>query len=94
MSELFNQIFIGIIVAIILGWLGLGNKKVIVQNGGKVRKTGKLIMLISGISIFVGLIWAGNNPLYKGWHPGYSLSVISFFVFILGKIVAWWQRIF
>ena len=52
MSELFNQIFIGIIVAIIVGWLGFGGKKVIVHNGGRVKKTGKGIMLVSGIFIF------------------------------------------
>jgi len=95
MDELFKQIFIGIIVAIIVGWLGFGGKKkVIVQGTGKIRKTGKWIMLISGIFIFIGLIWVSNDPTYKGWHPGYSLSIISFMFFLLGKLIAWWQKVF
>ncbi len=93
MDSLFSQIISGIIVAIILGWLGFGGtKRVVIHNEGRVRKTGKWIMIISGIAIFIGLAWAGSSNS-TSWQPGHSLALLAFFVFLLGKLIAWFQRL-
>jgi hypothetical protein len=101
MSELFITVVGGLIVLIFGAWLGLGGStKVRVEGGHKVKKTGKLLILISALMIIGGLAWAGSNAPAQGgidlYIPGmlYGVTLAGYGVLLLivGKIVAWWQR--
>jgi len=102
MSDLIITIIGGLVVIVIASWFGLGgNTKVTVHGGGRVKKTGKWIILISIAMIIGGLAWAGSNsPAQGGFdfsQPGtvYGLTLAGYGVlfFIIGKIVAWFQRL-
>ena len=101
MIQLIITVVGGLLVAIIAAWFGIGGTtKVAIQGGYKPKKTGKLIILISVVMIIGGLAWAGSNsPAQGGFdfsQPGtvYGLTLTGYGVlfFIIGKIVAWFQR--
>lgn len=94
MNNILSQIISGIIVALILYWIGLGSNKVIVYNSGKIRKTGKWIIIISILIIIIGLnIGAKQQVNYTGTiSPGYGFAILGGFLFFIGKIIAWFQR--
>lgn len=93
MNEFFSQIAIGIIVAIILGWLGFGGSKKVIVNNSKSHKLGKWIMIISVIIMIIGLNWAGKqSPTINTIAPGYSVAILGGFFFLIGKVIAWFQR--
>ena len=101
MSELFITVVGGLVVLILGTWLGLGGStKVRVEEGHKVKKTGKLLILISVLMIIGGLSWAGSNAPAQGGIDlhipgmlyGVTLAGYGVLLLIVGKIVAWWQR--
>jgi len=93
MNGIFTQVIGGIVLAVILRWLGLNNSSRVIANNRN-RKTGKWIMVISGIIIYIGLIWGGKEQInYHGTiAPGYGLAITGLFTFYIGKFIAWWQR--
>ena len=103
MSNFVVTIISGIIVAIIVSWLGIGEskKQVIMSGGVKVRKTGKLIIIISVIIIIWGMLLLGNNSnptaimdmTNRQTANGLLLMFLGTILLIIGKIVAWFQRI-
>ena len=73
MSQLLINVIAGLMVLILGTWLGFGGStKVRVEGGHKVKKTGKLLILISVIMIVGGLAWAGSNAPAQG---GIDLSI-------------------
>jgi len=100
MKELLFTIIGGVIVAIIVSWFGIGGTKHVSVHGSPIRKTGKWIIFFSVLMILGGLAWAGSNSPSQGgfdWDkPGtlYGLTLAGYGViaFIVGKIVAWFQR--
>ncbi len=88
MNELLITVIGGLIVAFVAGIFGMsGNRSTMIQ-GVKVRKTGKWIILISIAMILGGLYWANSSQLY-----GYTLAGYGLIFFVIGKIVAWFQRL-
>lgn len=96
MNQLFINIIGGLAVAIIAAWFGIGGTTKVVVHGSKVRKTGKWIILISVAMILGGLSWHGKLAPTKSifsfndwgsWLFGYGILF-----FIVGKVVAWFQR--
>lgn len=93
MNQLFISVVSGLVVIIIASFFGLGGSKNIRISGDRTRKTGKWIMIISAIVVFIGLSWAGKNPSGSGeLAPGYSLALLGVFSFFIGKFIAWFQR--
>ncbi len=101
MQNLIITVIGGLLVVVIASWFGLGgNTKVTVQGGGKVKKTGKWIILISVAMIFGGLAWAGSNSPAQGGFDfnqpstvyGLTLAGYGILFFVIGKVVAWFQR--
>lgn len=100
MDQLLITIIGGVIVAIIATWLGISGSTRVVIEGTHVRKTGKWIILISAVMIFGGLIWMVNsNPqgLNDCVRPpavyGFTLAGYGLIFFMIGKVVAWFQRL-
>jgi hypothetical protein len=101
MSQLLINVVAGLAVLILGAWLGLGGStKVRIEGGHKVKKTGKLLILISVLMIIGGLAWAGSNAPAQGGVDlnipgmlyGFTLAGYGALLLIVGKIVAWWQR--
>ena len=101
MNQLVITVVGGLIVLILGAWFGLsGSTKVRVEGGHKVKKTGKLLILISVLMILGGLAWAGSNAPAQGGVDlnipgmlyGFTLAGYGVLLFIVGKIVAWWQK--
>jgi len=94
MSPLLISILGGLAVLIIGNWLGFGSStRVTIHGAGKVRKTGKWIMIVSWIVIFTGLAWGGKDTPIKGQiAPGYGLAILGGFMYIIGRFIAWFQR--
>lgn len=89
MNELVITIIGGLAVAFIASLFGWGAGRSTVVQGVKVRKSGKIIMIISALMILGGLAWAGNgNEVY-----GYTLAGYGVLFFLIGKVVAWFQRL-
>lgn len=93
MSDLMIQVIAGVIVAIIVSLVGIGHR-VKISHGNTSPKTGKKIMILSVVAIFVGAYYGGQN----GWDMESTQSVIGatiagygFLFFIIGKVVAWYQ---
>ncbi|HTX87122.1 MAG TPA: hypothetical protein VMC41_03615 [Candidatus Nanoarchaeia archaeon] len=113
MNNLIVNIIGGVIVAVLVSWLGIGRGRssdvpgtsrgrssTIVIQSPKARKTGKWIIIISVILIIWGIMLFGNsasqgaainlskpNAIY-----GLGLLEIGGVLFIIGKIIAWFQR--
>lgn len=101
MSQLLISVIGGLLVLILGTWLGFGGStKVKIEGGHKVKKAGKLLILISVLMILGGLAWAGSNAPAQGGvdlsRPGmiygFTLAGYGVLLLIVGKIVAWWQR--
>ncbi|HVM73920.1 MAG TPA: hypothetical protein VMU13_03540 [Candidatus Paceibacterota bacterium] len=89
MSELLITIIGGLVVAFLAWLFGFsGGKSKVVVQGIRVRRTGKWMMLISAAMILGGLAWASSNQLY-----GYTLAGYGVLFFIVGKVVAWFQKL-
>jgi len=97
MSNLFINVIGGLIVVIIATWLGIGGStKVIVQSNGRIKKTGKWIIIISVAMILSGLIWAGSNSPVQGGFDlnktgtvhGLTLTGYGALLFFIGKIIS------
>jgi hypothetical protein len=102
--SLFVQIITGVIITVVGGLVlyafgvGRGKTSVVKVQGVKVRKTGKWVMLVSAVIVILGLALAG-----KSIGPGgemnsdgllwFGISLFGIMSFIIGKIVAWFQRI-
>ncbi len=100
MTQLLITVTGGIIVAVIVAWFGIGGTKHITVHGSPVRKTGKWIIFFSVIMIIAGLAWAGHNSPPEGGFDfnkpgtvyGITLACYGLIGFIIGWIVAWFQR--
>jgi xanthosine utilization system XapX-like protein len=89
MHELLIAIVAGLVVAFLASLLGLSSSNSTVVHGVRVRKSGKVIIIISVLMILAGLSWAGSGQqLY-----GYTLAGYGVFFFLIGKVVAWFQRL-
>lgn len=86
MNELLTTIIGGLVVAFIAALLGWSGGRNTVVQGVKVKRTGKIIIIVSVLMILGGLAWADTNQLYGLTLAGYGLIF-----FIIGKIVAWFQ---
>jgi hypothetical protein len=53
MSQLLISVVGGLLVIIIAAIFGLGGTKVTIQGGGKIKKTGKWIIIISVVMFFI-----------------------------------------
>ncbi len=99
--ELLITVVGGLLVTIIAAWLGLGGTtKVTIRGGGKIKKTGKWIILISVVMFFVGLsLCRKSDPTQWGFDLnipstlyGVTIILYSGLFFLVGKVVAWFQR--
>ena len=93
MNQFIINIIGGVIIAILVSWLGFGGSKVTIQHTGTSRKTGKKIMLFAILMIFTGAIWAGKDTLHTGLsNHGTLLASYGFILFIIGWVVNWFQK--
>ncbi len=96
MNELIITIIGGLTVVLVASWLGIGGgTHRVVVHGSNSKKTGKWIIIIAVLMVLVGL------SLNAGTEEGVSLqkptagSVIAMYgvlFFIVGKVVAWFQK--
>ena len=86
--DLLTSIIAGLVVAFLTGLFGWGSNRQTVIHGVRVRKTGKWIIIVSIAIIFAGLYWSETNKLY-----GYTLAGYGLLGFVIGRIVAWFQRV-
>src|SRR3989338_10366743 len=96
MSQLLIQIIGGVIVAVIAALFGIGGTTRVTVHSGVVRKTGKWIIIISVLMIMGGIALLNKqtapNDIWKFNTPGSLLIGYGILFFIVGKIVAWYQR--
>jgi hypothetical protein len=101
MSQLFITVVGGLLVVIIAALFGFGGTtKVSVLDGGKVKKTGKWIIIISVVMFFIGLsLCKKSDPTQWGFDLnipstlyGVTIMLYAGLFFFVGKIVAWFQR--
>jgi hypothetical protein len=93
MNELFIQVVGGVLVIVIASLFGFGGGSTHVVVGGKVKKTGKWIIIISVVMILIGASMNGE----KGINPneltaGTLIMIYGVIFFFVGKFVAWFQR--
>jgi hypothetical protein len=100
MNELLISVVGGLLVIIIAATFGLGGTKVTVQGGGRIKKTGKWIIIISVVMFLFGLsLLKKNDPTQWGFDLnipstlyGVTIMLYSGLFFVVGKIIAWFQR--
>jgi len=101
MEQLIITVVGGLLVLAIASWFGFGGStKVTVHGGGKAKKTGKWIIIISVAMVLGGLAWAGSNAPAGGGvdfsRPttiyGLTLAGYGLLFFFVGKIIAWFQK--
>ncbi len=97
MSQLFINIIAGLVVVIIAALLGIGGTTKVVVHGNRSGKAGKWIIIISVVMILSGLFVLGKNPTPTAGidfnNPGTLLIGYGIIFFIVGRIVAWYQRL-
>ena len=103
MSNFIVTIISGVLVAILVSWLGIGKDKTPVKFAGgfRVRRTGKWMIIISVILIIWGIILIVNNSNpaagFNFNNPnsiyGLGLLEVGGILFVVGKIVAWFQKL-
>ncbi len=101
MTQLIITVAGGIIVAIVVGWFDLGGSTRVMVQGVKVKKTGKWMIIFSIAMILTGLILCSKNTLPQGGYDlhasstlyGLTLILYGGIIFVVGKIVAWFQRL-
>lgn len=91
MSQLVYTIIGGVITAIIVAWFGIGSRSRVVVHGIKIRRSGKWIVFFSVIAIISGLAWAGSNSTNPAY--GYTLAGYGALAYIVGRIIAWFQKL-
>jgi hypothetical protein len=89
MKELVVTVIGGILVMALGSWFGIGSSRVTTVEGVRIRKSGKWMIIISVIMIIGGLSWAGSGNTLAG----YTLVGYGFLLFIVGRVVAWFQKI-
>jgi len=102
MSNFVVTIIGGVVVAALVSWLGIGKNKaqVVIVNGSKVKKSGKWIIIISSVIIIWGFLLLGNNSdptaeinlINRQTVYGFSLILWGGVLFIVGKIIVWFQK--
>lgn len=100
MGQMLIEISAGLAVLMIATWFGIGGTTKITLNGGRTRKSGKILILISLGMIIGGLAWASSNSPIQGGFDfnkpgtiyGLTLTGYGFILLILGKVVAWFQK--
>lgn len=100
MKDLIYPIITGVVVLLIGSWFNIGNTHNIQVRSGKVRKTGKWIMIISVAMAFAGLVLISQNSPPQGgidfhnWKSGLGLlAIISGIIgYFIGKFIAWFQK--
>jgi len=100
MGQLIITIIGGLAVMFIASLLGISEKMTITVQGGKIRKTGKWVIILSILMILFGLYLCSQNPLKEGGYDMnkiktvYGLTLIGYGVIIfgIGKFIAWFQR--
>ena len=93
MVQFLTQIIGGLIIVLITAFFGIGGTKHVTVHGSSVRKTGKWIIIFSVIMIFGGLAWAGSNSGPNVKLYGYTLAGYGLLAYIVGRIVAWFQKL-
>lgn len=87
MHDWLAAIIGGLVVAFIAWLFGInGSSKTIIQ-GTRVRRTGKWVIIIAVSMLLGGLYWSNTNQV-----AGYTLAAYGALFFIVGRIVAWFQR--
>lgn len=94
MSNLVITIIGGLVVAILASWLGLGGSTTVrIRGGARSSRTGKNIMIFSVIIVFAGLMWASKTTQpSETFTAGHGLAICGVFLFLIGRIIAWYQR--
>lgn len=98
MWQVITGILIAVVSGIILSALGIGSRTTVrVQGGQRVTKKWK-VMIALGWLMFVGggyycIAWTSAVG-FTDPRPGIGLSVgvLGFFLLIIGKFGAWWNR--
>lgn len=96
MNQLFINIIGGLVVVIVAAWFGIGGTTKVVVHGGRAGSAGKWIIIISVVMVFAGLSWhdkiAPTRNIFNFSDGGSLLFGYGILFFIVGKIVAWFQR--
>lgn len=96
MSQLFINIIGGLVVVIIAALFGIGGTTKVVVHGNRSGKAGKWIIIISLVMVFAGLSWhakiAPTKSIFDFNDGGSLLFSYGILFFIVGKVVAWFQR--
>ncbi len=92
MKDLILMVVGGVLVTVITSIFGIGNSKITVIEGVRVKKTGKWIIMVSVMMILSGLVWAGKTTPDARLY-GYTLAGYGFLAFIVGKVITWFQKI-
>lgn len=103
MSNFILTVISGVAVALLVSWLGIGKDKgcKVLSNGFRVRKTGKWIIIISIIIIIWSFMLMGSNPNPSAGFDlhdsktsnGLFMLIIGGFLFCVGKVVEWFQKL-
>lgn len=98
-----SQIFTGIIVAVVAGWIlslfGIGNSKTVIHVHGNqsVSKKWKTTIVIGWIMFvggaYYGIAWFSVTG-FTDPRPGIGLStgVLGLAILLAGKFGSWWNR--
>lgn len=91
-TNLFQQIFSGIVVLLVSIWLGAKSGSPTTSGKGW-----KVLVIFSWVLILGGLYTASINTPNGGWSNPYvglglSLAVIGLFLKYVGKFFIWWHR--
>jgi len=100
MDNLICTIIGGVVVAIIVGIIGINTNRVVISYGEKRKKTGRWIVFLSWCAILGGLAWAGSNAPTQGGIDlnipqmlyGLTLAGYGLIALIIGKVVKYFQN--
>ena len=94
MSDLTLQVIAGVVVAIIVSFIGIGQRIKISHNSAS-PKTGKKIMIVSAVAILIGAYYGGQS----GWDMESTQGVIGattvgcgVILFFIGRVISWYQK--
>lgn len=100
MNQLIITVLGGLAVVSIASLMGISDKVNITVRGGKVRKTGKWIIIFSILMILSGLYLCSQHSLPQGGYDLnaietiYGITLIGYGViaFGIGKFITWFQK--